>query len=88
MAGNGKKARLYKGKYIIAFYDRDDSFVDSFDTIRELVTRGQGKEPTKQNLLTATLSLSYALKHEDHHTTMLGGKPMTVHLLDIDRESE
>ena len=74
---------LYKGHYLISFYDEDDMLVDVFDNVREIVVRGMGKEPTVENIIYANLLLYKALKRPDHHTRMLHGCSMTVHICDI-----
>ena len=75
--------KYYKGKYIIAFYDKDDEFLlYLFDSIKDII-RFQKKEINKQTVAYTNLLLYLALKKKNPKTKMLDGTVMTVRIIDI-----
>ena len=71
-----------KQKQFVVFYDMDEFPVATFDSIYEIVVY-KGLEKTKANYDLTAVELYNALKKESRYTEMLG-KPMTVHLIDIE----
>lgn len=73
----------YKGRHIIAFYDKDDEFLlYMFDNVKEIL-KFQNKEINKKNLIYINTVLYQTLKGQPTITRMLTGEPMRVHIIDI-----
>jgi len=81
------KAKYYKSKYYIVFYDSTgEDFIDIFDNVREICNY-RGLAVTQYNIKLLTEQLIYALKKDDHSTKMLDGKTVNqVFLVDIEEE--
>lgn len=79
---------LYKGKYFIVFYDKDDeNLLYMFDNAREIL-KFQGKEITRNNVCLVNVCIYRALKTETHLTRFLTGEMMRVYIIDLEEENE
>ena len=79
--------KLFKGRYLIAFYGVDDETpVCVFNNLRE-VMEYRHEEINQRNYTFLKIHLYKALKRESHSTRMLDGTPMRVYLID-DLEDE
>lgn len=78
--------KLYKNRYCIALYEKDDdTFFTTFDNIYEFV-KFQGKEINKQNLIQANNQIYKALHNSN--TIHFCGRKMKVYLIDLKEEEE
>lgn len=75
--------RFYKGHYFIVFYDKtDEELLYMFDNVHDIL-KFKGLENNVQNRNNLNSLLYYALKSENHFTTVLNGKCMRVYIIDI-----
>ena len=80
------KEKLYKGKYIIAFYNKEDEeLLYVFDNIKEIL-EFQKKEVNKRNLAILKTELYRALRSEFHFITFLTGDVMRVYVIENEEE--
>lgn len=85
---NLSDSQLFKGRYIITFYDLDDNIVAVFNNIKE-IAKYRGEEITQESYTQLKCYLYRALKRENHITRMLDGNLMQVYLIDaLDDEEE
>lgn len=78
--------KKYKGKYFVVFYDKTgEDFKYAFDNVREIL-QFQGKEITRQNVNLVNVELYRALRSENHLTTFLTGKTLSVWIIDEEDE--
>lgn len=74
---------LYKGRYHIVFYDKDDeTYITGFNTILE-ICRYKKEKVTSTKIHQLNVELYRALKREGHTTKMLNGQLMHVYLIDM-----
>lgn len=74
--------KLYKGRYFITFYDKDDThFLQMFDNVREIL-KFQHKPITRQNVNLVNVELCRALRTDTHLTRFLTGEVMRVYIID------
>lgn len=83
-----RSQQLYKKRYVIAFYKRDDDTLLYLFNNVEQVCRAAGLEVTYSNMHKISTSLYKSLRREDHHTRMLNGKLMCVHIIDVTDDDE
>lgn len=82
--------RLYKGKFIIAFYEKDDeTLYDVFSNTRE-VTIAVGLEPTRDNVIWISHKLVRAFRKKTHYIDIFGRlmKAYPVNVVDEISDSE
>lgn len=80
--------KLFKGKYLIAFYGADDETpIVVFNNIKEIMEY-RGEEINQRNYTFLKVHLYKALKRESHSTRMLDGTPMRVYLIDMEDEED
>lgn len=80
--------KLYKGKYFIAFYDKDDTqFLQMFDNAREIL-KFQNKPITRQNVNLVNVELYRALRTDTHFTRFLTGEVMRVYIIDASDDDD
>lgn len=78
-----KSQQLYKKRYVIAFYKTDDdTLLHLFNNV-EQVCKAAGFEVNYSNMHKISVGLYKSLKREDHHTRLLNGKLMCVHIIDV-----
>lgn len=78
--------KLYKGKFIIAFYEKDDeTLYDVFSNTRE-VTIAVGLEPTRENVIWISHKLVRAFRKKTHYIDIFGRlmKAYPVNVVDED----
>ena len=74
-----------KKTHMIVFYEKDDeTYVCSFDNIRDIL-KFRGLPYSKQNYDLIAVEIYRALKRQDNYTEMLG-RPMHVYLIDLEDE--
>ena len=74
--------KLYQGSHIIAFYEKDDdTLFEIFDNARDILKFLQ-RDITRQNVNLINVELYRALKERNGRTMMLG-RTMIVHIIDI-----
>lgn len=82
-----KSRKLYKGKYFIAFYDKNDErLLYTFDNVKEIL-KFQKKEINTYNARLLNIELYRALKSDEHFITFLTGEVMRVYII-TDKEEE
>ena len=76
-------SKLYKSKFILAFYDKDDeTLIDVVDNVRDICLK-RGIEPTRRNINNISKALCIALRSNDCMTEVYDGKQkLHVHLID------
>lgn len=80
--------RLYKDKYVIAFYEKDDdtlAFVAS--NLREVCMR-LGWETTRKNMNYIQVDVYRSLRRPNHQTNLFKGKCYKVYIIDITKDYE
>lgn len=78
-----RKQQFYQGHYFIAFYDKaDEELLYFFDNVSD-ICKFKGIEDNDDNKRRIRIALYYALRSENHFTTLLTGKSMRVYLIDI-----
>lgn len=83
-----KMTKLYKNKYIIAFYDKQgERFKYSFDNIRAIL-HFMNKSVTRQNINVVNNEIYKALKTSTHLTRFLTGEPLTLYIIDITEDDD
>lgn len=81
-----EKVKLYKNKYIIAFYDvTDEVLLYIFDNVREIL-EFQNKEITRQNVNLINVELYNALQRKDNLCRFLNGEFMRVYIIDMEND--
>ena len=82
-----KSKKLYKDKYFIAFYDKNDErLLYTFDNVKEILNF-QKKEINPYNIRLLNIELYRALKSDEHFITFLTGEVMRVYII-TDKEEE
>lgn len=82
------KSRLYKGKYLILFYDKtDEELLYFFDNVTDIL-KFQKKEITTQNKRIVNVALYRALRTEEHFVTFLTGEVMRVYIINESEDDE
>lgn len=77
-------SKLYKGKYFIAFYDKnDEQLLHIFDNVREILNF-QKKQITRANVNLTNVNIVRALKRDSHTTSFLTGELMHIYIFDVD----
>ena len=77
---------FYKGKYIIAFYDKNDNqILYVFDNVREIL-KFIGDDLNEKNLRRINVLLYRALKSDEHFVTFLTGEVMRVYIINKEEE--
>ncbi len=77
---------FYKGKYFIAFYDKnDEQILYTFDNVREILNF-QKKDVNDYNWRLVNIELYRALKSDEHFVTFLTGEAMRVYIIDKEEE--
>ena len=84
MTGRKIRRKFYKGKFLIAFYDKNDEFLEYlFDNVREILVFM--KQPlTPRNINLVNVELYKALKSENHMAKFLTGNWLRVYAVPID----
>lgn len=84
-----KKSKLYKQKYIIAFYDKtDEELLYIFDNAKEIL-QFQKREINRKNINQINSALYRAFAGNDtHFTTMLTGAVMRVYLINNEEDED
>ena len=78
--------KYFKGKYLIAFYNKEDTcLLHMFDNIKE-ICRYKNLEDSLKSYNLIKVELYRALKREDHFTRMLNGSLMRVYTIDMTNE--
>lgn len=76
----------YKGKYFIAFYDKNDErLLYIFDNVREIL-KFQKKPITRTNINLTNVNIVRALKRNSHSTSFLTGELMYIYIFDINED--
>lgn len=75
------KEKLYKGSYLIVFYDKsDERLMYMFDTIRDIL-KFMKKPLTSHNRILVNTIIARALKTKNHFTRFLTGETLRVYLI-------
>lgn len=76
------KNGFYKGKYFIAFYDKDgEEYINSFDSVIQILYYLK-KPITRKEIYKLSWTISVALKY-DKVVYFLDGKPRRIYLIEI-----
>lgn len=78
-----KTEKLYKNKYVIAFYERDDDTLKYvFDNLTE-VCKELGLEVNRKNMNRIQVDIYRSLRRKNHQTNIFRGQCMKVYLVDV-----
>lgn len=79
--------QYYKGKYFLAFYEKDDETLKYiFDNVVD-ICKELGWKITRRNINTINVNLYRALRRANHQINIFRGKCYRVYLIDIDEEN-
>ena len=82
------RSQLYKGKYIICFYDKTgERLLYMFDNIKEILCF-QRKEINDTNTNLIAVELYRALKTDTHFVKFLTGEVMQVYAINVEEFEE
>lgn len=85
---NDEEVRLYKKKYIVAIYDRDDETLRYlFDNLTEMC-KTLGWEVNRKNMNRIQVNMYRALKRPDHRLNLFRGQGYRVYIIDITEDDE
>jgi hypothetical protein len=85
---NDEDERLYKKKYIIAIYDRDDETLKYlFNNLTEMC-EALGWEVNRKNMNRIQVNMYRALKRPDHRFNLFRGQGYRVYIVDIIENDE
>ena len=80
--------RLYKDRYVILFYERDDDTLKyMFDNVRQ-VCKELKWEINKRNLNIIQINITRSLRRKNHQTNLFRGQCLRVYIVDVCDESE
>lgn len=83
-----KEDRLYKDRYVILFYERDDDTLKyMFDNIRQ-VCKELKWELNQRNLNIIQVNIARSLRRKNHQTNLFRGQCLRVYIVDVCDESE
>lgn len=83
-----KEDRLYKDRYVILFYERDDDTLKyMFDNVRQ-VCKELKWEINKRNLNIIQINITRSLRRKNHQTNLFRGQCLRVYIVDVCDESE
>ena len=82
---NGK---LYKGKYVLAFYEKDDdTLAFMVDNLRDVCKRLKW-EVNRKNMNYIQVDIYRSLRRPTHQTNLFKGKCYKVYIIDVSEDSE
>lgn len=85
---NDEDERLYKKKYIIAIYDRDDETLKYlFNNLTEMC-EALGWEVNRKNMNRIQVNMYRALKRPDHRLNLFRGQGYRAYIIDITEDYE
>lgn len=85
---NDEEVRLYKRKYIVAIYDRDDETLRYlFDNLTEMC-KILGWEVNRKNMNRIQVNMYRALKRPDHRLNLFRGQGYRAYIIDITEDDE
>lgn len=80
--------RLYKNKYVIAFYEKDDDTLAFLvDNLYE-VCQKLGWEVNRKNMNYIQVDIYRSLRRSNHQTNLFKGKCYKVYVVDITQDYE
>lgn len=78
--------KLYKNRYVLAIYDRDDDTLKYLlDNLKELC-KTLGWEVNRKNMNRVQVNVYRALKRPDHQTNLFRGQCYKIYIVDITKE--
>ena len=81
-----KDEKLYKGKYILSFYEKDDDTLAFIAcNLREVCKRLRW-EVNRKNMNVIQVNVYRALKRQNHQINLFKGKAYRVYLIDDTEE--
>ncbi len=79
---------LYKGRYLLAFYDKtDEQLLYLFDNVRDIL-KFMNKACTRQNVNLVNVMLYRALSTEEKFVRFLTGEVMRVYMIPYVEDEE
>lgn len=82
---NGK---LYKGKYVLAFYEKDDdTLAFMVDNLRDVCKRLKW-EVNRKNMNYIQVDIYRSLRRPTHQTNLFKGKCYKVYIIDVSEDYE
>lgn len=80
--------KLYKGKYVLVFYERDDDTLAFLASNLTEVCERLGWEVNKKNMNYIKVDIYRSLRRENHQTNLFRGKCYKVYIVDMTEDYE
>ena len=78
-----KSQQLYKKRYVIAFYEKDDDTLKYLFNNVEQVCKAAGFEVNSHNMNKISVWLYDSLKRDDHRSKVFREQNLRVYILDV-----
>ena len=85
---NDEEEKLYKKKYIIAIYDRDDETLKYLLNNLTEMCEALGWEVNRKNMNRIQVNMYRALKRPDHRFNLFRGQGYRAYIIDITENDE
>lgn len=80
--------KLYKGKYVLVFYEKDDDTLKYlFNNLREVCEK-LGWEINRRNMNRIQVDIYRSLRRPNHQTNLFRRQCLKVYIVDITEEDE
>lgn len=80
--------RLYKGRYVILFYERDDDTLKyMFDNVRQ-ICNALGWKINRKNMNYIQVDVNRSLKRKNHITNLFRGQCLRIYIEDVLEEDK
>lgn len=80
--------KLYKGKYILAFYEKDDDTLAFIVNNLRDVCKKLGWEVNRKNMNYIQVDIYRSLRRQNHQTNLFRGKCYKVYIIDITEDEQ
>lgn len=81
-------SNLYKGKYVLSFYEKDDETLKFiFDNLKD-VCKELGWEVNKKNMNRIQVDIYRSLRRKNHQTNLFRGQCLRVYIVDMTTDDD
>lgn len=77
------ESRLYKGRYVVMFYEKDDDTLKYMFNNLTQVCRQLGWEVNRQNMNRIQVDIHRSLKRSNHQTNLFRKQCLKVYIVDV-----